>query len=243
MSVARVSLANAKARRELIARNFLFRDLSAGELDKILALSHLQRFAPRQAIFRKGDPGHGMLAVLSGHVKLCALAPSGKELVFGIIRPGEIFGEIALLDGRERSVDATAIDRCEALMIERRDFVPFLERHPETCIRLMTALCARLRRTSQLTEDSLFLDVPSRLARRLLQLADRYGRPGRTGMRIDLKLSQRELAALVGLSRESINKKLGVWRRDGLIRTEDGLIVLRDIERLRRIAEPESAMT
>ena len=132
-------------RRALIARNFLFANLTGAELDKVLALARITRYAPHEIVWRKGDYGNGMMAVLAGHVKLGARAASGRELAFGIVKMGEIFGEIALLDGHERSVDATALDSCEILFIDRRDFIPFLADHPDISIRLMTALCARLR--------------------------------------------------------------------------------------------------
>lgn len=225
------------AKRGLIAKNFLFKSLSDAEIDKVLALAQVRRYEPRSIVFRRGDEGTGMMAVLSGHVKLCAVAPSGKELAFSIIKPGEIFGEIALLDGQQRLVDATAVDECEILIVARRDFIPFLHDHPEICIRMMTALCARLRRVSQLTEDSLFLGLTPRLARSLLQLVDRYGHAGPDGIRIDLRLSQRELGSLIGMSRESINKQLGTWRREGLIAVDKKIITIRDIERFRRVAD------
>jgi CRP-like cAMP-binding protein len=231
---------NWASRRAAVRSNFLFENLTAAELDKVLALAHLKRYRPRQVVWRKGDPGNGMMAVLSGHVKLGALAATGKELAFGIIKPGEVFGEIALLDGRERSVDATAIDDCEILHIDRRDFMPFLAHHPEIAARLMTALCARLRRTSQQFEDS-FLGLSQRLAKSLLQLAARYGRRQPRGVLIDLRLSQRELGALIGMSRESINKQLGLWRRAGLINVEKRMITIRDLDRFRRMASSARA--
>jgi CRP-like cAMP-binding protein len=226
-----------ESRRALIARNFLFADLTGAELDKVLALARVTRYAPREIVWRKGDYGNGMMAVLAGHVKLGARAASGRELAFGIVKPGEIFGEIALLDGHERSVDATALDSCEILFIDRRDFIPFLAGHPDIAIRLMIALCARLRRTGQKVEDSA-LGLCPRLARGLLQLADNHGRPTPDGVRIDFRLSQRELGQLIGMSRESVNKQLGQWRRQGLIAVERRTIVIRDLGHFRHMAEP-----
>ncbi|MEK7244800.1 MAG: Crp/Fnr family transcriptional regulator [Pseudomonadota bacterium] len=230
-----------ESRRALIARNFLFANLTGAELDKVLALARLTRYAPREIVWRKGDYGNGMMAVLAGHVKLGAREASGKEFAFGIVKPGEIFGEIALLDGHERSVDATALDACEILFIDRRDFIPFLADHPDISIRLMTALCARLRRTGQQVEDSA-LGLCPRLARNLLQLADHYGQPTAEGLRIDLKLSQRELGQLIGMSRESVNKQLGRWRRQDLIAIDRRIIVIRDLGHFRHLAEPATAI-
>ena len=228
-------------RRALIARNFLFANLTGAELDKVLALARVTRYAAREIVWRKGDYGNGMMAVLAGHVKLGARAASGRELAFGIVKPGEIFGEIALLDGHERSVDATAFDSCEILFIDRRDFIPFLADHPDISIRLMAALCARLRRTGQKVEDSA-LGLCPRLARSLLQLADGYGRPTPEGLRIDFRLSQRDLGQLIGMSRESVNKQLGRWRRQGLIAVDRRTIVIRDLGLFRHMAEPAPAI-
>ncbi|MCC7015842.1 MAG: Crp/Fnr family transcriptional regulator [Rhodospirillales bacterium] len=230
-----------ESRRALIARNFLFANLTGAELDKVLALARVTRYAPREIVWRKGDYGNGMMAVLAGHVKLGARAASGRELAFGIVKPGDIFGEIALLDGQERSVDATALDSCEILFIDRRDFIPFLADHPDIAIRLMAALCARLRRTGQKVEDSA-LGLCPRLARSLLQLADNHGRATPAGVRIDFRLSQRELGQLIGMSRESVNKQLGQWRRQGLIAVDRRTIVIRDLDHFRHMAESAPAI-
>ncbi len=231
-----------QARRATVASNFLFANLTSAELDKVLALARVTHYAPRQIVWRKGDSGNGMMAVLSGHVKLSAGATDGRDLAFNIVKPGEIFGEIALLDGQERAVDATALDACDILFIDRRDFVPFLVDHPEISIRLMTALCTRLRRTSQMVEDSA-LALSPRLARNLLHLADCHGRPAAGGgLHIDLGLSQRELGELIGMSRESVNKQLGRWRRQGLIDVERRRILIRDLGRLKRMADTARAI-
>ncbi|MSO85576.1 MAG: Crp/Fnr family transcriptional regulator [Rhodospirillales bacterium] len=226
-----------ESRRATVATNFLFANLTAAELDKVLALARVTRYAPRATIWRKGDAGNGMMAVLSGHVKLGALVANGREFAFGIVKPGEIFGEIALLDGQERAVDATALDTCEILFVDRRDFIPFLADHPDISIRLMTALCARLRRTSQMVEDSA-LGLSPKLARNLLHLADCHGQPAAGGgLHISLRLSQRELGGLIGISRESVNKQLGRWRRQGLITVGRRTIVIRDFDSFQRMAD------
>ena len=229
------------SRRALIARNFLFANLAAAELDKVLALARVTRYAPREVVWRKGDYGNGMMAVLKGHVKLGAHAASGREITFGIVKPGEIFGEIALLDGHERSVDASTLDHCEILFIDRRDFIPFLAGHPDIAIRLVAELCARLRRTGQKVEDSA-LGLAPRLARALLRLADHHGLPTPAGTRIDVRLSQRELGQLIGMSRESVNKQLGRWRRRGLIALDRRALVIRNPAPLRALAEPAGAI-
>src|SRR3546814_472595 len=171
---------------------------------------------------------HTRCALVTG-VQTCALPISeGREIILNIIHPGEVFGEIALLDGKERTADATAIEVCELLILERRDFVPFLERHPDICLRLIAVLCERLRRTTEQVEDVLFLDLQARLAKTLLHLADAHGQPSPKGIALAVKLSQRDLANMIGASRESVNRQLSLWEDDGLISRDRGAITIVD---------------
>lgn len=220
-------------KQSVLASHPLFGQLEPEERDRLVTYMRLARFAPRTVLFRKGDPGSNMMVVLRGRVKVCTHSEEGKELVFNIINPGEVFGEIALLDGADRTADAVTLDESELLVLERRDFIPFLNKHPEACLRLLSVLCKRLRQTSELLEEALFLEGPSRLAKRLVHLAETFGKPTAHGTRIDMRLSQQQLGNLVGMSRESMNKQLGQWRREGLIRLEDGYITISDLDALR----------
>lgn len=224
-------------RRIIFRRHPLFTHLPDADVDQLLRYARIERHKAGHTIFLKGSPGHGMMAVLSGQVRISAPSPEGKEIVLNLVGPGEVFGEIALLDGHERTADAVAMNDCELLVLERRDFIPFLERHPEVCIRLMEVLCARLRRTSEQVEDVLFLELPARLAKMLLRLAKEHGHTTAAGQVIDLKLSQRELGNLTGATRESINKQLKEWERDGVLRLEGGAIVVTSASRLEALAE------
>ena len=213
------------AMRQILERHSLFGSLTPGELDQLLAHARLQAYRPRQEIFHKGAPGLGLLAVLKGKVRISSIGPDGNQVMLNIIDEGDVFGEIALLDGKERTADAVAMTECELLAIDRRDFVPFVRANPEVALRLLSMLCERLRRTTEQVEDMIFLDAPQRLAKKLLQLAD----SGAT----TITLSQRELGSMIGLSRESINKQLAHWQQDGVIRLEQGAIVLLDLAALR----------
>lgn len=232
-----MSDASHPERRAIFQNHQLFGQLTVDELDRLLLHARIERCARDQVIFHKGDPGAGLMAVIRGQVRISAPAADGREIVLNIIEPGQIFGEIALLDGRDRTADAVAWTDCELLALERRDFLPFLERHPDVSLRLLRVLCDRLRRTSAQVEDLLFLDLPARLAKKLLALAQSHGARGPAGLRIDLKLSQRELGNLVGMSRESINKQLRAWQGEGLIDMQQGTIVLKQAEALKDLAE------
>ena len=146
-----------------------------------------------------------------------------------------MFGEIALLDGKERTADAVALTACELLVVERRSFLPFLLRRPEMCVRMLSLLCERLRRTDEQVEDLLFRQLENRLARTLLRLGQDYGRQERGVVRIDLALSQAELANLVGGSRERVNRHLHSLQRSGVIALERKTIVIRDAKALEHL--------
>jgi CRP-like cAMP-binding protein len=221
-------------RRALLREHFLLKALSDDELDRMLRFSSVQSYKPGEVIFRKGDPGEGMMAVLKGQIRIGVMSVEGKELIHNIINPGQVFGEIALLDGKERSADAVAIVPTDVLVVLRRDFLPFLESDAKLCIRLMTVLCEKLRQTSELAEDFMFLELRQRLAKRLVRLAQLYGRPWRRGVIINFRLPQRELAAMMGTSRESINKQLREWVEAGWLTVDRGNIAIHDLDALTR---------
>jgi len=151
----------------LFANHFLFRDLGPEIHERLSSYAQLKTVERGVTIFQKGDPGTSLFAVCSGTVQMTALSTSGKNAVFNLIREGEIFGEIALLDGKPRTADAVAFTDCTLMVIERRDFIPLLRSHPDMAIKLLELLCSRLRRTTEQVEDLLFLDLRSRLVKAL----------------------------------------------------------------------------
>ena len=227
-------------KRQLMSQSSLLRELSAEDLERLVTYVRVAKFAANEVIFRKGDPGHSMMSVITGRVRIGSLSPTGKEAVLNIINPGEVFGEIALLDGKARTADATAMVDSDLLVLERREFIPFLERHPRTCIDLLTVLCGRIRDTTEMVEDTLFLDLPARLGRTLLRLAERHGEETGDGIRIGIKFSQRELGDLVGMTRESINKQLAAWREMGIVKIDRGHILIGDVDALEDVIDGAS---
>lgn len=225
------------ARRAALLFSPLFQAMQPGELDEILGFAVDRRVHRGQVIFQKGDSGSSMMAVLRGRVRISAVSADGKEITLNVINPGEVFGEIAVLDGKPRSADATATEETHLLVVERRQFLPFLTRNQDLALRLLAVLCERLRQTSMALEQIALLDLPARLALVLLKLVGSYGRPVTGGTRIELKLSQRDLSTLVASSRESVNKQLGAWREDGVIGMADGFIVLRRRDELEALVE------
>jgi CRP/FNR family transcriptional regulator, cyclic AMP receptor protein len=188
-----------------------------------------------EVIFRVGSPGDIMMAVVTGTVRIVATSPQGKEIVLGDLKAGEVFGEIALLDGGERSADAVALTKCELLALERRDLMAALQRNPEACIRLLEVVCKRLRETDERITEIAFFELPVRLAKVLLRTAAAPGAAARAA-NPKVALSQRELGNMIGGTRESVNRCLRDWQRRGIIRLAKGWIILEDTAALTELA-------
>jgi CRP-like cAMP-binding protein len=161
------------------------------------------------------------MAVLSGQVRISISSPEGKELLLAIIHPGEVFGEIALLDGKERSADAIAMQACSLAVLERRDVLVFLDRNTGAWARIVEVLCERFRENTQHAAEVSLLQLPARLAKALLRMESEGTSGGKA-------LSQRELGNLVGAARESVNKCLNEWQRRGILRLDDNAIAILD---------------
>jgi CRP/FNR family transcriptional regulator, cyclic AMP receptor protein len=173
-------------------------------------------------IVARGDAGSGLFAICSGTVKISAPSAEGKGAVFNVLEEGAIFGEIAVLDGLPRTADAVALTDCDLMVIERRDFVTLVRERSEFALKLIEVLCQRLRHTTGQLEDLMFLDLPGRLAKALLQAFENSGRA--LGKKI--ALTQRNLSEMIGMSRESTNKQLRAWEKQKLIELQRGGIVI-----------------
>jgi CRP/FNR family transcriptional regulator, cyclic AMP receptor protein len=223
--------------RRLLGECVLFRGLSTKERSELVARARMRNIAAGETIFLMGAKGDSMMAVLDGNVRISVPSPEGKEIVLAIIQPGDVFGEIAVLDGKERTAEATAMTDCTLAVLERREVMAFLESNPSGWPRLVDLLCARLRHSDRQIAEMAFLQLPVRLAKVLLRMADMgAGLSGaRSGARI--RLTQRELGSVVGMTRESVNKCLRQWQRKGIIRVEDNAIVIAKREDLQMVAD------
>lgn len=227
---------------ELLSGVPLFEGLTQEQLAKIASLARVRSYPARTVVVSQGEPANALFAIMRGRLKVASSGPDGRDTMLGIMAEGEVFGEVALLDGGTRSATCIAIEPCELLVVDRLQFLELLEQSPGIAVKLLHVLSGRLRRLSQRSEDAAFLDVPSRLARSLLDLATRFGErpPGVTkngGVLIALKLSQQELGDLVGATRESVNKHLKDWARQGLLELDGGRMIIADVEGVRRIAQ------
>jgi CRP/FNR family cyclic AMP-dependent transcriptional regulator len=209
----------------------LFAAMTPAEQERFLDLASERSVRRGQLIIQRGDPESSMMAVLRGSVRISTGSVDGKEVTLNTIRVGEVFGEIALLDGRPRSADATATEDSALLVIERRHFLPFLLANDDLVLRMLAVLCQRLRQTSDTLGDMVMLDLPGRLARLLVRLANDHGSSTPEGIRIDFKLSQRDIGTRVASSRESVNKQLHVWQDAGWLSLDHGYITLREPNR------------
>ena len=171
-----------------------------------------------------------------GTLKVVSTSESGDDVVFSMLGPGDVFGEIAVLCEAERTATVVAITDCELLVVDRRELLAFLRSHPEAALRLMAVLAQRVRNLSELLEDTLFLNLPVRLAKKLVAYAETHGQRTPEGVRIELRLSQEEWGDLVGATRESINKQMRAWVDQGLIRLDHGCVVLLRPEAIEALA-------
>lgn len=213
-------------KRAILQNHPLFGALGSGVIDQLSAHAATKRIKRGTTIFSKGDQGTCLYAVCTGQVKITVPSGEGKDAVFNLIGPGQIFGEIALLDGGQRTADAVASKDSELLIIDRRDFIPLVHREPEIAIKLIEILCGRLRNTSEQVEDVIFLDLPARLAKALLRLA------GTGAGDRKIAITQSELGQIIGVSREATNRQLRDWEKSNWLKLESGAVVLLDPDAL-----------
>lgn len=224
-------------RRKLLAKVPLFGRLDPAEIDELLGRARVQKLSAREELFHKGDAGSQVFVILSGRLKVMTSSADGSDVLFGIMDPGEVFGELALLvAGGERTATVNAVEDADLLVLDRRDFLAFVRKQPDVAIKLLEVMAERLARISEFVEDTVFLNLPSRLAKKLLALRDAYGRDTEQGIRIDLRLSQQELGNMVGTSRESINKQIRAWEAEGVLQMERGTITIQDLDALEALA-------
>jgi CRP/FNR family cyclic AMP-dependent transcriptional regulator len=224
------------ARTALLKRSSLFATLPAGDLDRIVQLVRPRRLDAEQVLCTRGDPAESVYAIVSGRVRVISTSEEGKEVVLRVMRAGDVFGELGLLHGGHRTATVVAAEPCELLSIGRREFLALLESDARFSIRLLAVLAARIGDLTDQLSDFVFHGLPVRLAKRLIGLADADGSKTGEGVRISMKLSQQDLANLVGTSRESVNKQLRLWEEDGWIRMDRGAIVLLRREELQELA-------
>jgi CRP/FNR family transcriptional regulator len=187
-------------------------------------------------VFSEGDTGDRLFIVIEGKVKISRAANDGRENLLTVLGPGEMFGELSLFDPGSRTATATAVTESTLASLDHDDLRPLLLDQPAVAVQLLRALAQRLRRTNEAMADLVFSDVPGRVAKALLDLAEKFGDDESDGVRVRHDLTQEELAQLVGASRETVNKALSDFANRGWLRLEGRTVLLLDRERLARRA-------
>jgi CRP/FNR family cyclic AMP-dependent transcriptional regulator len=195
----------------------LFASLAPEQLAHLARVARRRRYDRDEVIFYQGDPGDTFYVILSGQVKVSVSSPEGQEAILVMLDAGESFGELALLDDQPRSATIQANVPTEVIALRKDDFRRLIRQSPEIAIALLQVLTKRLRDTDQLVEDAAFLNVADRLAKKLLALAEAHGRETPHGIELTIQLTQQELAAMIGATRESVNKQLGAFRDRGIL--------------------------
>jgi len=225
---------------QILGKVPLFESLAEGDLEAIASVAVSRSIKAREELFHQGDEGSQIYVVTKGQLKVVTTSSAGDDLIFTLLDPGEVIGEVALLANRPRTATITAIENSELIVIDRRDFQQLLRTRPEVAFELLTVLARRLARVSEFVEDTQFLNLPVRLAKKLIDFANVHGKSG-TGssghsLLIDVKLSQEEWGDLVGTTRESVNKQFRAWSGDGLISLEAGKVVIHKLDEIEKLA-------
>jgi CRP-like cAMP-binding protein len=224
------------SRLDLLKKLPLFAGLTESDLTTVCKDFTRLQFRQGEAIFYQGDPGHSLYLIESGQVRIYMQSEDGQELSMNLLGTGDIFGEMALIDGLPRSASAIAMEMTAVLSLSRERFRDHLRRTPQLAFNFLQLMSRRIRHNND-QFDTLTLSVHSRLARKLLELAQKHGLVEPEGVRINLALTQTDLASLLVTSRESINKALAKLRQQGLIRQHLGQIIIIDPEALRALTK------
>jgi CRP-like cAMP-binding protein len=220
-----------------IARIPFFAGLDADALGRVAATLRTRRFRRGEVIFHAGDPGDALFLIMSGEVKISLPSETGDEAILASLRSGDVFGELALLDGAPRSATATSLVAAEIVELPRGAFRELIATEPAVRDALLASLAGELRRLTMHVEEMHFLDMTGRVAARLVRLTGEVGSLGADGViHLPSTLTQGELAAMVGSTRQTVNKLLGQFADDGLIRLDRAGIVIVDLQGLIQMA-------
>lgn len=226
---------------QLLLKAPIFDGLTAPELEPLRSAVRTRRFERGAYLFREGDPGSHLYMVVSGQVKIGRMGEGGQEVVFAIAGPEEVFGEMSLFDeDGQRSADGQALEPTECLLVAKGPLLRFLSSEPKLLLHIVATLSAYIKRKDAAMGEVAFLDIPGRVATKLVELADTRGRAGPDGIQIDLPLKQRTLAGMVGASRENVNRALRRFAELGYIRQDGRTITVLNRDQLRRRGSPHT---
>ncbi len=213
----------------------LFDGISPSEMQEMEKITRMEEVKKRQPLYLPGDPSSNVYLLKKGRVKIANTAPSGKEVTFDILEPGEVFGELEVLEDAPRSTSAEALDDALICVIPRKDFDHYLAMHPNVTVRLTKLIGLRLKKIQSRIEDLVFRDVPARLAHLLSELSKSDGVAEKQGVRLKVKLTHQEMANLIGCSRETVSATMGLFRDQGLIQMDGRTITILKPDALSRL--------
>jgi CRP/FNR family cyclic AMP-dependent transcriptional regulator len=219
-----------------LARSPLFHGLDPLELEGIAHAMSRRRYRRHEVIFHEGDPGDALHLVVAGRVKIARESADGGEAIVVVLAPGDAFGELVLLDGAPRSATATAVEATETLTMTRASFASLVDGPGPFRWRVLTGIAQRIRRLTDQLAEVHFLDLSGRLALQLVRLAEEKGSGAATDVELPGTLTQSDLAAMVGGTRQRVNQILGDFADEGLVRHDGGRLVIIDVGRLRERA-------
>lgn len=223
---------------DLLRRVTLFRDLPPSVVQDLAHQVVRRRYGRNELIFAQGDRGDGLCILMEGHVSISRQNLEGDELILAVYEPGEYFGELALFDNEPRSANATSIDDTVLLHLSQQGFRSFIEAHPGAVFSCLQVIVRQMRRLTDLADEIALLDIRRRLARRLVRLAEQHAFATDEERSIAMfRITQQQLASMLGATRESVNKHLNQFVDEGLIRLERGKIRILDLKRLEETAE------
>ncbi len=222
--------------KRLLGSTNLFGDLEPAVLDRLSERAVNRHFSKGEFIFHEGDPGDSLFVICSGLVKVFVTSADGDEMVLTTLVPPEVFGELSLIDGGQRSASAEVLEQTELLVITRSSLLETLNANPEVTDRLLVTLGSLVRRLTEQASDLVFLDLYGRVAKLLVGLADERGETSRDGIVLDLNVTQSDLARMVGGTRQSVNQILRAFDRRGYVELKGRTIMLKEPDLLRRRA-------
>jgi CRP/FNR family cyclic AMP-dependent transcriptional regulator len=221
---------------KILARAGMFQGVEPGAVSALSAQLHPVEFRCGHTIFVEGEPGDRLYIIISGKVKIGRRSPDGRDNLLTVLGPSDMFGELSIFDPGPRTSSATTITEVRAVSMDRDAVRAWIADRPEIAEKMLRVLARRLRRTNHSLADLIFTDVPGRVAKQLLQLAQRFGTQEGDALRVTHDLTQEEIAQLVGASRETVNKALADFAHRGWIQLKTKSLLISDCERLARRA-------
>ena len=201
----------------LLAKVPLFASLTTEQLAEIADRLVIRNYQRGATIIHQDEPGSMLYIIVNGHVKITTVSSEGEELILALLTDNDFFGELSLLDGQPHSASATAMETTQVVTLNRDEFLEVIAKNPEMVNNILVVLSNRLRRTNTMFEDAVFLQLPARLSKRLLELGEQHGLKTDSGLEIELRLTQQDLANFLGASRVAINRLLRQLQDSGLI--------------------------